>query len=366
MLPAQETRAIRKGVKRPAGRKRNKGSKKKMRSDGTPSHGFLEQQFQPLFDYSIFAGMDPAKIEADFYQSLRHFSKLYGFEPFVDKETIFPANMLASFDHAKASLTKDHKNTELSIIQTEKSNGLCTALAASQNVNPGWTLYYLPIDTLDRLHQRKDSQTFGMMLSVFAYLNLVAGMPLPFQNDYHDNCFDAIQEWLMENEQEYDEDDFKENRRLCTGFRRKAPILEKAIRNRTNLPSFASRLGTYKAASPVEKKFRKVAQKLLVLYNRFPTRSFYQNIPPLPDEPDDDEYPIYPDEYFSFFWTSSGWLYENLMEYVNTDLQEKSRFHAPQSVQVFDRPHKKIIHNLDFENQLLNLICELAEVLDQF
>lgn len=360
MLPVFQNRPVRSGVKRYAGRRRDQETKTETAARRYAPDGFLKQRFKALFDYSVFDGADTREIEEQFYTSLNHLSRLYKFSPYVNTGFSFPLNIHHSYSHAKAEMEKRKNKPQLSIATED---GKC-ALITSHSINPGWTLYYLPLETIARLHSRKKTKAMQLLLSVFSYLNKVARMPLSDENDYLSNSYDMVEEWLVENIAEYEEDDFTENLMEVKEFRRKERIICNAVRNPVNLLEFKKRIDAFKPKDKVEKQFRKVCVKIHALYLRYPKHHFYKNIFPDPDR-DEDDYPIEPDEYFTFFWNSHGWLHDNLMHYVNADLQEKSYFDAPAAVQWFDQPQRKKTHKLDFENRLLNLICELASVIDR-
>jgi hypothetical protein len=81
---------------------------------------------------------------------------------------------------------------------------------------------------------------------------------------------------------------------------------------------------------------------------------------------ENDEERMYPEQYFSFNWSNEGWLDDNLMEVVNSHLQELSEAEVPCSMQYFDSPQATETHFLDFENKMLNAICDFASALNNF
>lgn len=342
----------------PARRKPGQKAKTPMRSTEHASYDFLNQSFQPLSHFTGFQKSKTDKVEAQFFRSLGHLAKCFGLLTDPTQEETFPSNLLSAFQQAKEQLEKKSPRTDL-IITDYKGE---TVLATVEQIGIDHTLYYTSLNALDWLHQRKDIPSFELMLSIFAYLHQTVGMPLLTGNDFLSGCYDAIVDWLENSKDEYEEvEEWKENGRLITTMRRKRPILEKAVRDPVNLAAFADRLRNYQPANKTQEQFQKIAAGFKQLQQQYPGHCFYRNIQSdYMEEPEEER--AWPDHYFSFFWDDNGWLYESLMEYINSDLQERSIFEQPVAINYFNTLSAKPQSDLGFEKSLLQLCAELSSI----
>lgn len=342
----------------PARRRSGQKAKTSMRSTDHASYDFLNQSFQPLSHFWGFQKSKTDKVEAQFFRSLGHLAKCFGLLTDPTQEETFPSNLLSAFQQAKEQLEKKSPRTDLIITEYKGE----TLLATVEQLGIDHTLYYTSLNALDWLHQREDIPSFDLMLSIFAYLHQTVGMPLSTGNDFLSGCYDAIADWLENSKDEYEEEEeWKENRRLITAMRRKRPILEKAVRDPANLAAFADRLRNYQPANKTQEQFKKIAAGFRQLQQQYPGHCFYRNIQSdYMEEPEEER--AWPDHYFSFFWDDNGWLYESLMEYINSDLQERSIFEQPVAINYFNTLSAKPQSDLGFEKSLLQLCAELSSI----
>ncbi len=81
-------------------------------------------------------------------------------------------------------------------------------------------------------------------------------------------------------------------------------------------------------------------------------------------QPGADEMRIGKDHVFGFIWDGrEGWLGEQLIQMVNNDIQECTAMDMPIALQYFSTPQDTIRHDLDFENQLYDLLGDLVDCL---
>lgn len=344
----------------PVSRRRpGKKAKTAKRPAGYASHDFLKQSFLPVSHFEGFRKNKTNLLEEKFFRSLSNLSSRHEIALPLNNDEPFPFNILTAFHQVKKSLETKEPGIELLITEYEN----IVTLATVEEIGISYTLYYPPLSALDWLHTKDKRQTFLLLLSLYAYLNQSVRMPLPSENDYLSNCYDAICDWLENGEEEYDPEEFQDKKAIVTEMRRKQPILEKAVSDPVQLTAFNDRVRTYKPGTETEKKFHSVAEKFLALYEQYPANTFYQNIHTEHYDDDEDDYRAYPDHYFSFYWDDNGWLEEGLMQYINGDLQECSRFEQPASVHYYHESNADAQNNLDFEKRLLELINELSSII---
>lgn len=351
-------------VHRKPGQTTGRGNPKKTQSQKLTTfpaaHGFLNQTFAPVTDCAHFSTTSYTAIQSTFYASLNNLSRLYKFPHFTASGAIFPYNIYQSFTHAEKWMQEKTKYLRLLIIEQD-NNPAC--LATLKELDTGMTLYYLPLDILVGLHRGGRKQCFQMVLSIFAYLHRIAGMPLCSDNDYLYYCYEMIENWVDDACNEFDEEEYRKYSQDLSIMRRFTNVLEKAVRLPLHLDSFGERVKGFSPSNQNEGALLVTAEKLYALYQQYPTSYFNENI--LPKQANDnEERPIYANQYLSFCWTMQGWINDHLFEIVNCDLQERCEIKQPSSLQFFDEPQTKESHDLDFETRLLDYICELSDALN--
>lgn len=335
----------------------NKKAKNDKRSPGHASYDFLKQSIPSISHFEGFRRSRSKSVEQAFFLSLKNLFGYYNSDLPKTSTEPFPFNILSAFRQAGKMLENKAKSVELII--TELDNTF--TLATIEELGISYTIYYVPINALDWLHQQKNQKSFALLLSVFAYLNQSAGLPLLGHNDFMLNCYDATSDWVTNGEEEYEQDDWRIKMASLTEIRRKLPLLEKAVSDPAQFSALNERVSNYIPDSDEEKSLHTIAQKILALHKEFPSKNFFHNIYTGHLEPDTDERG-YPDQYFSFFWDDNDWLYQSLMEYVNSDLQERSCFEQPVSIQYFNTLASQPQNTIDFEKRLLDLISELSSI----
>ncbi|MES2328564.1 MAG: hypothetical protein V4539_03110 [Bacteroidota bacterium] len=336
-----------------------KKAKKTKRSARHASHDFLKQTFLPVSHFEGYRKNKTTLLEQQFFHSLSNLSIRYNLEPPATTDESFPFNILAAFQHTKKLFEKKQPGLELMITEFDGE----TTLSTVEEIGISYTLYLPPLSALDWLHARNERDNFQLLLSLYAYLNQSAGMPLPGDNDYLTSCYDAICDWLENCADEYEPVEWQEKKASITEMNRKQKILERAVSDPAQLTALNARVRSYKPRTEIEKNFHTVAKQIAALYKQYPTRNFFQNIHTEHLGENEDEYRGYPEHYFSFFWDDNGWLEESLMQYINGDLQECSRFEQPVAIQYFNHKDAKPYSCIDFEKRLLQLISELTSII---
>lgn len=361
-MPAISTdRAVRRKVKPSAGRKRNQKNKIAFGAGRSVAPDFLKQRFAPLSFNAAGNSNNWAKVEHAFFTSVKHFCGLHKIEFKEDTSLSFPMNIAASYRWLKKELEVVVPSLYLAITENHGK----TTLATIKPLTREYDIYYVPLNALDELHRYQNRGCFQLLLSVFAYLNRHARLPLLCENDYLTGCYEAITEWVTNADNELDEEEYHSNCAELKAMHKKIGIIEKAVLDPSHLMEFKTRLQGFKPRTHTEKRLKAVARKFYSLFHQYPNRSFHKNIQceHLVEEEGERGYS---DHYFSFYWDDRGWIHDHLMEYVNCDLQEMMEFEVPVAVQYFDRKQISVNHPFPFENKLLTLMDDLCSVINRF
>lgn len=342
-------------------RRRRKKRQAEKRTSRLIADDFLNYQFTPIINREVGLLGHPTKVANDFYQSLNNLVTFYHLKVNTNSGLCYPHNIVESFNKVKAAFGKQVKDLNLAIIQDEKHKA---CVATTKEYDTGYTLFYLPVRPLLTLMQyRQKRQQANLLLSMFAYLYQVAGIP------YFTNCFlggeyEMIHDWYTDATDDYDEDLFievMETYRLMDHFGKR---FLKSIRHPYHLQQFEDRVKAFKPRNESEQGLKEVSQCLLNLYQRHPHRSITDNLPNGFIETGDEDV-IQPDEYISFFWDDRGTLYEQLIETVNQRFQETTNLLEPMAIQLFDKIPSKEEHSLDFEADFFDCLHDLADVLNR-
>lgn len=354
-------RPVRSRTKQTAGRRRGQKNKTTRRSCGPTTYDFLKQQFFPISHNEVCSKGNWEQVEQDFIKAATNLSILYKLPFNIDPALDFPMNIAAAYSSLKNSLEKHDPSLYLLITENRSK----ATLATIKPLNKQYDLFYIPLNTLDELHRDRNRSCFELLLSVFAYLNKHARLPLLCENDYLTGCYDAICEWVTSSDNEMDKQEYNNSCADIKCMYKKIQILEKAVLDNSHLLAFEHRTRRFKPVGLTEKRLKSVARKIHRLYQEFPNANFYKNIHSEHLEEEEGER-VYPDHYFSFFWDDHDWMHDHLMEYINGDLQEMIEWEVPVSIQYFDRKQKTVSYQLPFETRLLTLMDELCAVLYRF
>ncbi|MBS1631597.1 MAG: hypothetical protein JST10_03385 [Bacteroidetes bacterium] len=352
------------------GRSRGTKGQKAVCTDSYAANGFLRTTFlpklvetQPLQDSRQSTGM-----ERDFYRSVYQLVEHYGIQPMQTQSYGYPYNIaLALWDLKRQLPNKVRDWEEIKLLQ----DGRKTFLSSEERYSTGSVLYYIPVVPLYRmLKNPKRKYAAQLLLSVCSYLYFMAGVPYYRQEDsflYYE--YEMLKEWLLS-------DDETEETRTCLSEIEQAEwigdYIEQKICNRANLTVFKKRLMQFESRNALDHDCRQLACKAYELYEQYPNESIFRNAhvdeTKAGEEDDDDndmENVITMDRYISFCANGKGWLHENLMECVNTELQEYGQTQEPVIIKRFDG-NDITGNNLDYENSLFDLIDELAFILNHF
>jgi hypothetical protein len=348
---------------KPLARQRRSPEKQKQKRTPAPcADGFLKQSFAPITDKKLPSAKEILAMEKDFFGSLKHLSCLYGFDPLEVKDIVFPYNIYLAHGHAETILSGIDGSLRLIIVKDESH--ICT-LTTVTSLESGLTLFYVPVEPLYKKIGDKTKKTVAdLMLSVYACLYQVIQMSF-YDASFIGYNYDMIYDWIQESPDEWEPEDYKEKLSDIRNLNRQAKRLKNHISKPIHLEKFGKRIQSFNPSDNRENELERVATRLYELWKQYPDRSFTDSIQYNLIYPEIDNR-ILPDQYFSFYWSSEGWLHEDLMENVNMSLQEMGCADDPVSLQFFDTPQTKATHDLYFETTLLDIICELADALNDF
>jgi hypothetical protein len=360
MQTIQAVRGIRRKHKPIARCAGDKKEQEQFRSARIPTDGFLRQSFLPLFEQGENLP-NPIQTQKGFFDSLAILTRLYGFERVEVTNKSYPYNIFLTHEHIQKQLRKSHQDIELKILQDY--DGI-VKLATNHIYNTSHTLYYIPVLPLYRLLQnKKQKQTAELLLSVFAYLYHIVGIPYYRENNsYLFYQYECMEEWLIDDleDEESEEDNSmisEFNKAMCYG-----DIMLRKMYNPYNLNCFQKRIDNYKSSTSFEKDALNVTKKALALLREYPSETIFSNTSNC--EFDNDEGVIKAEQYISFVADNDGLLYENIVRIVNDEFNECSQIEEPTVLQIYDTENDLSNNVLDFEYRLFPLINDLCTLLN--
>lgn len=354
------TRQIRRKHQPPTRCTASKKQQVQLSSVGTLTDGFLRHPFLPLYEQDNKLP-ESVKIEMEFFESLRILTEHYGFETITLRDKSYPYNILLAKEQAQKQLKKLEQDIELSIMQDDKG---IVKLATMHSYYTNMTLYYIPVLPLYRLLQnKKQKRTAELLLSVFAYLYHIAGIPYYRENNtYLFYQYECVQEWLMDSF-ERDDKEFSTIRSEYNKASYYGDILFRKLYNLYHLNNFKQRIDSYRPNTAFEKKCLIVAKKAWELMIQYPDNNIFRNT----SNQDFDECDgiIRAEQYISFIAENEGILFENISRAINDEFNECSEIEEPRLLQIFDSENQFSNKNLDFEYRLFPLLIDLCSLLNE-
>lgn len=349
------------------GRKRRQASRctgskkqpKQIRSTRPFADGFLRHSFLPVFEMGKKVPSQN-QVEKDFFSSLAILSRLYGFEVF-DTAKSYPYNILLAHSDTQKQLKGFGQDIELSIMQ---DNDGSVKLATKHSYNTCNTLYYIPVLPLYRLLQnRKQKPTAELLLSVFAYLYHIAGIPYYREDSsclyYHYEC---MEEWLID---ELEDEECQGGNSMISELNTASyygDVMRRKMYNPYHLNVFEKRIECYKFNTDFEKDCLSVAKQALALMLEYPSSTIFQSTSNR--EFESEEGIIRAEQYISFIADTDGALYENIARVINDEFNECSEIEEPTLLQIYDTQNKLTDKALDFEYRLFPLLNDLCTLLN--
>lgn len=300
------------------------------------------------------------QIEAEFFNSLHNLACLYGVKLPACKGLGYPLNIAKSFEKAQGLLQKN-MGLELVILK-DKSHKSCVATVKTYDTD--MRLFYVAVKPLCLLFRDpRQKAKANLLLSVFAYLHQVAGVPY-FSDGFLGGEYEMIYEWYTEAQGDFDESDCNEIIETYRSMDYFGKKLFKSIRHKYHLEKFQNRVLGFVPKTKNDRELLAVGKEILDVYLQYPSRNIFEKMQEKFIGPQEEDR-ISPDQYISFFWDGKGTVYEQLMETVNARFQELSGIDEPMAMQCFDRPQDKEDHDLGFEEKLLGCLGKLSDVLNE-
>lgn len=342
-------------------RRRRKKRQLEKRAPCTAANGFLRHSFTPVVNREVGLLGQAKQVQQEFFQSLANLAEFYQLEITCEASLCYPLNIKTAFEKVQKAF--DEKRTGLHvIIAKDKRRKACVSTVKTYDT--GTCLYYLPVKPLISLMQnRRTKKQANLLLSVFAYLHQVCGIPY-FTEGFLAGEYEILYEWYTTDEPDYDEEYYHAFIQAYEQMGYFGGKLLKSICHKYHLKLFETRARQFKPMGEIDTALHEVALQLLAVYMAYPAQSIMDNIPECPTEQEDDE-KILPNQYISFMWDAEGFIYDQLVETVNTRFQETLAVAEPFAVQYFDKLPEKELHDLGFAEQFFDSLNNLATVLNE-
>ena len=360
MAVTQKYRKVRRKVKSTTGHRSGQKAKTEKRTTGNAGHGFLKSTFLPVRENKHSFLKSQKKLEREFFNSLSNLAELYNISLPEVSHLPYPLNISAVYREAKQQLMKI--NDKLVLIIAHDEERLCS-LSTVETFSIGQNLYYIQVQPLaDMIGKAEHCKRIGLLLSVFAYLHFHAGIPWHTdRGTYMNGCYEMLKEWYLEGE--YEEEELAESMEHFDKMETDSNRIYQLMKESANLNEFAERIMGFEPATKEDKSLLKLAKAAYYLYEKYPNRSIFNSIHDDLFEPEDEER-IRPEHYLSFFWDDNDFLYDHLIEYVNSYLQECAVIDEPVTIQFFDTKQETPLKGLQFENALFSLLEDCYTVLN--
>jgi hypothetical protein len=260
-------------------------------------------------------------------------------------------------------LRQSGQDVALSMQQSKK--GL-VKLVSTHCYNTGTTLYYIPVLPLYRLLQdKKQKHSAELLLSVFAYLYHIVGIPY-YRDDSTELAYqyECIEDWIMQDLEEESPESANIILSQVNAAAYYGDVMERKIYNFYNLNCFEKRVAKFKASTAFEQDCLSLAKRAWQLFQQFPNGKVFRNMQNQEFEDDYDEI-IRAEQYISFIAETDGRLYDTVAEMVNSVFNECREMEIPTLTQVFDGQHEITGERLDFEYSLFPFLEDLCTLLDE-
>ncbi|RBQ12021.1 hypothetical protein [Pedobacter miscanthi] len=345
----------------------NKKRQKKTRSANTYRNGFLNHVFNPLINGYPLEISDQLIVEKEFFSSAENLCSFYGLPLMNFPSSVYPENIAQSINDLKQKLDRIDKSLELIVIHDEEH---VACVAVKKSFDTKTTLYYLPVEPLyELLQDNKRKKTAELLLSVLAYLYQIGGIPYHAEHgSYLSSIYDMIYDWSSD---EGCLEDEKEQQYILDCIElmgEKSKWLLEKLNNKKHLQMLAKRISDFRPSSKAEQELLILAKQAYSLHFDFPDCSVIDRIDTAVF--DEDEYynssRVYAENYLSFIWSFNDCLYDQLMDTVNSALQEYDEIDEPTTIQFFDTVQLSEVHDHSFEIRFFDVLNRITDNLTDF
>lgn len=235
---------------------------------------------------------------------------------------------------------------------------------------PEYGLYYVSVRPLFHLlRDRRNRIRTKLICCIYAYLYRVAKIPYP--TDDQSTYISSEYDYLREREEEFEDDEIEvelgvekgETARYIAMFDEGLRRCRRRFDQQRLLDGFANTLDAFTPKNDLDYELVKCAQRILELYETFPTLSFDQaQLYDYDDEANNyGERPIGPDQYVSFIWTDNDMVYHHIIESLNNEMSAGAE-QGPYSCSVlFDRTYDSTKQLEDSEAYMVHLLDTMAD-----
>ncbi|CAN1534108.1 hypothetical protein MCETHM1_01503 [Flavobacteriaceae bacterium] len=342
--------------------KRDSERQTQISTNANVANGFLKTSFLPKLKETkmVQACKKIAKTEKDFYKSLFQLAEHYKIKPMQTSQFDYPYNMVLAIWDMEEKLKQRVLNwKEIRLVQDSKQ----TYFISEEKYSTGTTLYYIPIEPLyQMLHDPKRKRNAQLLISVCSYLYHIADIPYFRQEEsYLYWMYEMQKDWLEQDDETDQAETYKQEFSKAELI---GDCIEQKIFNRINLQVFEQRLNSFTSRDTFDHDCRQVACKAFALYTQYPQESIFRNAP-IKDDPEneaDENETIGMKKYISFISQTKGWLYESIIDSINSEFNEYGGMEEPTICKYFNG--KDIMNtSLDFENRLFALLDDMCSLL---
>lgn len=324
---------------------------------------FLRHRFLPLVNGHPVLTRS-RRLQDEFFRSADHLGRLYRLTIPEAMDLPYPLNIHAVFVQLKQQLERVQPALSLAVIQTNERK---TTLATVRPVDLKGNLYYIPLLPIFSLLRRKKARRITpVLLGIAAYIRQKMGMPCYSDwGSYIANVHDILEQWVNDSEGERDE---KESADYYREFRRAERVgysMQRKLRRPgriTNLPRY---LDAFKPVGTWQTRLQQLAVDFLKFDLDFPGRSLFSEIPTgFLDAEAKEEDRVSKEQYLSFVYDNYNRLGQEMIDYVESSLQECPVVDAPVTIQYFHMPQSVECHDSTYEEACFRLLNEFACLLN--
>lgn len=350
-------RDIDRAVRPPARCERGTAQPAKKRTRRTDRNGFLSHQFKPFWGYNG----DRDKAEREFKHSLSNLCQYYDLQVPECVDGVFPQNIYQTWQAISGKLKAQDKQLECIIASDENHEATLTTV---NRFDTGMCLYYIPVRPLWHWVQNSQANKIAeILLSLFAYLHQVVGIPFYTENhSYLAGEYEMLEEWVREDDSE--DNTYRQKQLDELYVMHNAGLkLHEQIRKPEYVERFEHIVLNFNPADEWEKEWEAIATDFLELHRQYTKRSIFDNIHAHLLYPEDEQR-ISADQYISFYWSGDDCIAESLFSTIECSLQEMAYTDEPMQVLQFDQLPDPSAQGFDFENRLFDLINQLCKRLN--
>jgi hypothetical protein len=369
MAALSATGRLQQGTEPGAGRKGSDPQQVALRSCGYAADSFLKHQFLPLYEAHHSLQNDNT-ITGGVLNSLSILAVNHSISLLDVSDKPYPYNILLAHWNAQKQLQRTPGKPELFIIEDEARQ---IKMATRQTASRSYSLYYIPVLPLYRLLKSRENKTGAqLLLSVFAYLYQVAGIPYYRDPDaylfYH---YEMMEEWLTDEDDGLDDKDRAFNRKALDTASHGGDVIQRILYHPAHLEQFAERVADASPENGFEQGCLKVAQTALTLWHEFPSGDIFSHLHSPYEDCDDDEdwtghdNTIHVAEYVHFIADTESSLYDSIQQNIDAELNEKMYWEEHSLLSVYDENYSPNADSLDFENGLFRLLDDLSYLLNE-